>query len=79
CSSADEKAARALPMLVLASTSVVVQDTSKVGEAFLLFQCVALDCNGCVVGHLDLEHIALVYGKTSLTGFSSAVLSYNCC
>ncbi|KAH3840514.1 hypothetical protein DPMN_113964 [Dreissena polymorpha] len=43
------------------SSSLVVQNAAEIGEAVHLFQRIALDCDGCVVGCIGPEHLALPF------------------
>lgn len=38
---------------------MVAHDAAEIGEAFHHFQHLALDCDGCVVGCVGIEHLVL--------------------
>ncbi|KAH3829115.1 hypothetical protein DPMN_131103 [Dreissena polymorpha] len=51
-------------------SSLIIQNAAEIVEAVHLLQRIALDCDGCVVGCVYLEHLALpsVDGEAQSTG-----------
>ncbi|KAH3849150.1 hypothetical protein DPMN_091546 [Dreissena polymorpha] len=40
-------------------SSMVFKNAADIAEAAALVQCLALDCNGCVLEYVGLEHLVL--------------------